>query len=232
MLTEQQVARYSRQIILPGVGGKGQQTLLSASAAIIGAGQMAATAAIYLVAAGLGTIRLGGPHDIDLADLEALNPDCQVAPWPAEVDTVGAENIARGHDFTIVAGAAAEATAALNLACVRLGKPLVWGGAEGNVGRMAVFAGGQPGMPCYGCLQPRLEEDYSARDSSQPGGAMFDAVAAFVGTLQATTVIKMVLKLEECTPPRLLTYDGLTAIVHQTAIAKDPRCHVCGAPSS
>jgi molybdopterin/thiamine biosynthesis adenylyltransferase len=185
-----------------------------------------------LVAAGLGTIRLGGPHDIDLADLEALNPDCQVAPWPAEVDTVGAENIARGHDLTIVAGAAAEATAALNQACVRLGKPLVWGSAEANIGRMAVFAGGQPGMPCYGCLQPRLEEDWSARDSSQLGSAVSGAVAAFVGTLQAMTVIKLVLGLETSTPAQLLTYDGLAAVVSQTAIAKDPRCHVCGAPSS
>jgi len=232
MLAEQQVARYSRQIILPGFGGKGQQRLLSASAAIIGAGQMAATAALYLVAAGVGTIRLGGPHDIDLGHLEALNPDCWVAPWPAEVDTVGAENIARGHDFTIVAGAAAEATAALNLACVRLGKPLVWGSAEGNIGRMAVFAGGQPGMPCYGCLQARLEENWSARGCSQPGGAVFGAVAAFVGTLQATTVIKLVLGLEASTPAQLLTYDGLAAVVHQTAIAKDPRCDVCSAPSS
>jgi molybdopterin/thiamine biosynthesis adenylyltransferase len=232
MLAEQQVARYSRQIILPGVGGKGQQRLLSASAAIIGEGQMATTAALYLVAAGLGTIRLGGPHDIDLADLEALNPDCQVAPWPAEVDAVGAENIARGHDFTIVAGAAAEATAALNLACVRLGKPLVWGSAEGDIGRMAVLAGGQPGMPCYRCLQPRSEENCSARDSSQPAGAMFGVVGAFVGALQATMVIKLVLGLEAPTPARLLTYDGLAAAVRQTAIAKDPRCDVCGAPSS
>jgi molybdopterin/thiamine biosynthesis adenylyltransferase len=232
VLAEQQVARYSRQIIVPGVGGKGQQMLLSASVAIIGRGQMAATAALYLIAAGVGTISVGGPDDIDLADLAALNPDCRVELWPAEVDTAGAENIARGHDFTIVAGAAAEATAALNLACVRLGKPLVWGGVEGNVGRMAVLAGGQPGVPCYGCLQPSLDEDWSARDSSQPGGAVFGAVAAFVGTLQAMTVVKLVLGLETSTPARLLTYDGLAAVVSQTDIAKDPRCGVCAAPSS
>jgi molybdopterin/thiamine biosynthesis adenylyltransferase len=236
MLTEQQIARYSRQIILQPVGGKGQQRLLSASAAIVGRGEMAAIAALYLTAAGIGEITLARPmvrdpasHGIDAGDLEALNPDCHVALSSLSFDAATAEEIARRHDCIIVAGAAADTTVSLNLACVRLCKPLVWGSAAGSIGRMTVLAGDQPGTPCYGCLRRCLEESWPDGDFAQLAGAVFGAVSAFVGTLQATAVIKLILGLEASTPARLLTYDALAAVVRETNIAKDPCCEVCGA---
>jgi molybdopterin/thiamine biosynthesis adenylyltransferase len=230
MLTEQQITRYSRQIILEPVGGKGQQRLLSSSAAIVGRGEMATIAALYLTAAGIGKITLTGPHSINPDDLEALNPDCQVVLSSASLDAVAAEDMVRRHDLIIVAGAPADTTASLNLACVRLGKPLVWGGAGRGIGRMAVLAGERPGTPCYGCLQRCLHESRPDGDSNQPlSGAVFDAVAGFVGTLQATAAIKLIIELEASAPARLLTYDALAAVVRDTNIVKDPRCEICGA---
>jgi molybdopterin/thiamine biosynthesis adenylyltransferase len=230
MLTEQQVARYSRQIVLPSVGGKGQRRLLSASAAIAGRGEMAAAAALYLTAAGIGRITLAGTDGIDPGDLTSLNPDCCVVRLSAPRQAAAAEEIAHRHDFIIVAGAAAETTAALNMSCVRSGKPLVWGSAAGRLGRMAVLAGSQPGAPCYGCLQQRLEECEAGGDAPQTSGAVCGAVGAFVGTLEATAVIKLILELATSAPARLLTYDALAAVVHETSIAKDPCCEICGSP--
>jgi molybdopterin/thiamine biosynthesis adenylyltransferase len=226
MLTEQQIARYSRQIVLQSVGGKGQQKLLCASAAIAGRGEMAAAAALYLTAAGIGKITLAGTHGVDPGDLSSLNPDCCVVRSSVPRDVAAAEEIAHRHDCIIAAGTAAETTAALNMACVRSGKPLVWGSAAGYVGRMAVLAGSQPGAPCYGCLQQRLEECEAGGDAAQVSGA----VGAFVGTLEATAVIKLVLELATSTPARLLTYDALAAVVHETNIVKDPCCEICGSP--
>jgi molybdopterin/thiamine biosynthesis adenylyltransferase len=229
MLSEQQIARYSRQIILQPVGGKGQQKLLSGSAAIIGGGDMATTAALYLTAAGIGKITLVGANAIDPGDLEALNPDCHVVLSSVSLDAAGAEEITRRHDVIIVAGAAADTVASLNLACVRWRKPLVWGNAGRSIGWMAVLAGGQPGSPCYGCVQQCLEERGADDDSTQPSGAVAAAVAAFIGTLQATAVIKLICGLEMSSPARLLACDGLAGIVRDTNIAKDPRCAACGA---
>jgi adenylyltransferase/sulfurtransferase len=228
MLTEQQIARYSRQIVLQPVGGKGQQKLLSTSAAIVGRGDMATTAALYLTAAGIGKITLAGTNGIDPGDLNSLNPDCHVVRSSAPRDAATAEEIARRHDFVIVAGATADTTVALNVPCVYLRKPLVWGSAGGSVGRMAVLAGRQPGTPCYGCLQQGLEGSRADGDSTQLSGAVFGAVSAFVGALQATAVIKLILGLDTSTPA-LLTYDALAAVVRETHIVKDLRCEVCGA---
>jgi molybdopterin/thiamine biosynthesis adenylyltransferase len=229
MLTEQQIARYSRQIVLQPVGGKGQQKLLSASAAIAGRGDMAATAALYLAAAGIGKVTLAGTNGIDPGDLNSLNPDCRVVLSSAPRDAAAAEEIARRHGFVIVAGAAAEVTVALNAACVRSGKPLVWGSAGGSVGRMAVLAGSQPGTPCYGCLRQESEKREAGADAGQASGALCGVVGAFVGALQATAVIKLILELATSSAPRLLTYDALEAVVRETRMAKDPRCEVCGA---
>ena len=228
MLSEQQIARYSRQIILHPVGGKGQQKLLSGSAAIVGGGNMAATAALYLAAAGIGNVTLAGSNGIDPSDLGTLNPDCHVMLSSISLDVPGAEEITRRHDFIIAAGADADTVVSLNLACVRLRKPLVWGSACGSIGRMAVLAGGQPGTPCYGCLQRCLDEHRADAASTQPSGAVAGAVAAFVGTLQATAVIKLILGLETCTPARLLTCDALAAVVRDANVVKDPCCEICG----
>jgi molybdopterin/thiamine biosynthesis adenylyltransferase len=230
MLTEQQIARYSRQIVLQSVGGKGQQKLLCASAAIAGRGEMAAAAALYLTAAGIGKITLAGADGIDPGDLSSLNPDCCVVRSSAPRDAAAAEEIAHRHDFIIAAGTAAQTTVAFNVPCVRWGKPLVWGSAAGGVGRMAVLAGSQPGAPCYGCLRQRLEECEAGGDAAQASGAVCGAVGAFVGTLEATAVIKLILELATSTPARLLTYDALAAVVHETAIVKDPCCEICGSP--
>jgi adenylyltransferase/sulfurtransferase len=174
-------------------------------------------------------VRGPASHGIDPGDLEALNPDCQVTLSAAAVDAAAAEEITRRHDFIIVAGAATDVTACLNLACVRSCKPFVWGSAGGSIGRVAVLAGGQPGTPCYGCLQRCSEESWTRGDPNELPGGLLGAVAAFVGTLQATAVIKLILGLEASAPGRLLTYDALAAAVREVGIAKDPRCGICGA---
>ncbi len=226
MLSEEQIARYSRQIILPQIGGKGQQALLSAAGAVVGTGEMAATAALYLAAAGLGALTLAGAAETAPEDLEALNPDCRVALCAAPAEATMADGLVRGHDVIIAADAAVELVSELNVACVAQRKPLVWGGVDGGIGCMAVL-GGAPAAVCYGCLQQHRRVRLLPHESSRGGSAVLGAVAAFIGTLQATAAIKHILGLPSATVARLLTYDALAAGICETRLDTEPGCPIC-----
>ncbi len=224
MLSEAQILRYNRQIILPAVGGKGQRQLLSASAAIVGPGEMAAAAALYLSAAGVGRLTLVG---VDApAEFETLNPDCQVLAARLPLTAAAAAELAGHHDVVVAAGSAHETDRQLNAACVSTRTPLLWGDVHGHTGRFAVLATG-PEVPCYECLRAGME-----RAAAPLRSALTGVVAAFIGATQAAEVLKLMLKMDVCGAGRLFTYDGLAAVMRQTAVVKDPHCAVCGGPAS
>ncbi len=226
MLSEAQTVRYSRQIILPAVGGKGQQRLLSGAAAIVGTGEMAATVALYLSAAGVGTLTLAGTDGTPAA-LEALNPDCGVTSTSFPLSMSDAVALVRRHSVVVAANCAAEMNRRLNVACLAAGRPLVWGGAYGHAGRCAVLVAPRVDAPCYDCLPAGLELDAA---SANPWLA--DSVAALIGTTQATEVIKLMLALDTAGTGRLFTYDALLSVVGQTALTRNPGCAACGTGAS
>ena len=226
MLGDEQIARYSRQIILPQVGGKGQQRLLSAAVALVGRGEMATTAALYLAAAGVGALTLAGAADGAAADLETLNADCHVlvSAWPDEA--AGADDLARGHEVVIAADVQPDMALHLNAACVARRKRLLWGRAEGGTGWMAVLAGA-PEAACFGCLERRWQPPPLPQQWRGASPVVRGGVAAFIGTLQATAVIQQMLDIESTTTARFLTYDALEVAVTDTRLDKDPHCLIC-----
>jgi molybdopterin/thiamine biosynthesis adenylyltransferase len=217
MLTDTQIERYSRQIILPEVGGRGQQTLLSAAVAVVGAGEPANTAAVYLAAAGVGTLSVA---DAIAAALDGLNPDCTMRSLPLELTADNAAAVVRSSAVVIAAGASWETCDLLNALCVTHRKPFVWAHAENASGQITTFAGHQADAPCYRCLraQPLPPHALPALDA---------VTAAFIGSVQATETIKILLGMATLTG-RLMTYDALDVVARETPIAKNPSCAICG----
>lgn len=233
MLTDQQIARYSRQIILPQVGGRGQQKLLSTRVAVVGGGEMACAAGLYLAAAGIGELSMIGCEQSVCNDLEALNPDCHVAFSTVPTSGDEASKIARRHDIVVDAGGPSATTSFLNAACFALHKPLVWGTVAGALGQAAVLAGYRVAVPCYGCQQIQaarqdLVRSATGRESVLASlAAVSRAVGGFIGTVQSTEVVKLTLGLDRTLVGRLLVYDALNAVVREVNIVKDSRCAVC-----
>jgi molybdopterin-synthase adenylyltransferase len=211
MLTERQIERYSRQIILPEIGGRGQERLLSSAAAVVGAGDTARIAAIYLAAAGVGTLGIDG----ELADFDGGNPDCCVCRLDGMRTTGAATEIVRVHDVVIVAGT--QGLAEINAACVALGKPLVWGDSAGSVARAAVLIGTHANAPCYCCL-PQISE-------TSPLAALAAPAAGFIGALLATEALKLLLGREAMRGG--IVYDALDGTVRAEPVTRDPQCPIC-----
>jgi molybdopterin/thiamine biosynthesis adenylyltransferase len=221
MLTDAQIERYSRQIIIPLIGGRGQEKLLAASAAIVGAGELGNTAAVYLAAAGVG--RLGVPEPA-VASIQALNPDCGGAALGTPRTPAAAMAIAGDHDVVISAGASAETDLAVAAACLTQRKPLVWARAIGSIGQVTTFDGSQPWAPCYRCVRRQLAlESYT---TAVP--ALAAVTARFVGCVVAMETIKVVLGVGAPLVGRVLVHDALSAEVREVQVTRDPHCTACG----
>jgi len=226
MLSEQQIERYSRQIILPQVGGRGQEALLAASIAIVGSDAISTAAATYLAGAGVGRLALSATAS--RSAIEGLNPDCQTSALPTPLTGAAAYEVA-GGDAVLVCGAASRTWQTLNAACVARHTPLVWGETAGSHGLVAVLAGNRPQSPCDACLRAQVAQLLSASDGC---GGLADATAAFVGTLLATQTLKMLIGLDTAPAGLLLAYDAGAGRIDSVAFSRDPRCPTCGAPGA
>ena len=224
MLSEQQIERYSRQIILPQLGGRGQERLLSAKVAIVGRGELATAAALYVAAAGIGTLAIGAPELQSV--LDGLNPDCHVSVLPAPLTSERALETAGRYEAVLASGAAPGVCTALNAACVARRTPLVWGDTAGPLGLVTVLAGDHPESHCYACVQSQVPRLLAGGDAAH---ALAEAAAAFIGTLQATEAIKLLIGLDTNSAGRLLAYNAAAGTVGEVTVARDPRCRVCGA---
>jgi molybdopterin/thiamine biosynthesis adenylyltransferase len=224
MLSEQQIERYSRQIILPQLGGRGQQALLSATLAIAGRPDLSSVAATYVAAAGVGTLALSAAQLPP--GIEELNPDCHISTLPVLLTEAVAQEMARRSHVVLACGATRDACTLLDAACVAQHTPLVWGDASGALGLVAILAGGRRELPCYTCVQAHLSRLLAAADASHP---LASSAAAFIGTLQATEAIKTLIGLGASETAQVLTYDAAAGMVGATALVKDPRCPTCGA---
>lgn len=213
MLSETQIERYSRQIILPQVGGRGQARLLSATVTICGSGELAATAGVYLAAAGVGCMRVSLSTG---AVIDGINPDCHVVPF--EVSATA--DALRGAVVVLCAGADAAFCADIGAACVAAGVPWIVGDVSDAMGWMCVCHGVD--APCSWCVA------HAVGHVGRGTGPLGQVTAGFIATLLATEAIKFMLNLRSAAGSPRLVFDVLSGDVREEPVTKDPRCPMCG----
>lgn len=242
--------RYSRHLRLPEVGLDGQKRLQAARVLMVGAGGLGSPAAFYLAAAGVGTLRIADDDVVDLSNLQrqilhtdsrigmpkvdsaaialsALNPRTTIEAINERITAANVERILDGMDVVIDGGDNFPVRYLLNDACVKLGKPLVYGAVHRFEGQVSVFdAGRQRGeAPCYRCLFPEPPPPEAAPNCSEAG--VLGVLPGVIGMLQATEAIKLILGIGESLLGRLLQFDALAMRFRETRLAADPACAVC-----
>lgn len=246
ILTEEQVRRYSRHLILSEVGGAGQRKLLNSKVLLIGAGGLGSPAALYLAAAGVGTL---GIVDFDLVDLSNLqrqilhhlhdvgrpkvqsavdtiadlNPDVKVVPYQEALSSSNVRQIFSEYDV-IVNGSDNFPTRYLaNDACVFLKKPLVDGSIFKFEGQATVFL---PGQGCYRCLYPAPPPAGVVPSCAEAG--VLGVICGVIASIQGVEAIKLLLGLGDPLVGRLIFFDALAMEFRQVKFRRDPACPVCG----
>jgi molybdopterin-synthase adenylyltransferase len=242
--TDEEIERYARHLVLREVGGPGQQKLKAASALIVGAGGLGAPVALYLAAAGVGTIILADPDEVDRSNLQrqviyseddigrpkveaaadrlhALNPHVFVAGFNGAFDEASADELVEGVDLVLDGTDDFNVRFCVNAACVRNGKPLVSGAIGRWTGQVGVFGR----QPCYRCLVPEVPPEAETCVTVGVVGAL----AGVIGSMMALEAIKLLTGAGEPLAGRLLIYDALAAETRTVRVAGDPECPVCGA---
>ena len=244
-LSEEQILRYSRNILLKGVGGEGQQRLLASRVLLVGAGGLGSPAALYLAAAGVGTIGVADGDDVDLTNLQRqiahttetvgrpktesiaealrrLNPEVSVVRHPR----LTAGNMPRGdYDVVLDGSENFETRFAVKDCAVRRGVPLVSAAVLEFEGQLTTVLPGE-GNPCYRCLYPAPPPEGSVPTCSQAG--VLGSVVGTMGALQATEALKVLLSVGRPLAGRLLLYDALEGEFRTVRFAPDPACTACG----
>ena len=247
MLTEEQIERYSRHIILKEVGGKGQQKLFDGKVLIIGAGGLGAPIALYLAAAGVGTIGIADADDVDLSNLQrqvihftpdvgkpkvesarekmlAINPDLNVVTYKEWVTAANIMEMVGGYDFIIDGTDNFAAKFLINDACVLAGKPYSHGGILQFDGQTITVDPGK--SACYRCLFPEPPPKDAIPTCSQAG--VIGVLPGVLGTIQATEAIKFLLGKGDLLTDRLLTYNALRMKFREVPLRRKTTCPVCG----
>jgi len=249
-LSDDDIERYSRHILLPEIGGSGQARLASARVLIVGAGGLGCPALLYLAAAGVGRITVVDDDRVELSNLQrqialgvadigrdkavaaaerarAINPGIVVEPVVARVTAENVRELVDAHD--IVADGTDNFGTRFLIAdtCVTARKTLVSAAVLRFEGQLATFkphAG--PDCPCYRCLYPAAPPAGLVPACSEAG--VLGAVTGVMGTMQATEVIKEILGIGEGMAGRLLLWDALTARTRTIRLPRDPACPACG----
>jgi molybdopterin/thiamine biosynthesis adenylyltransferase len=246
-LTEQQIERYSRHIILEEVGGVGQEKLLSASVLIIGAGGLGAPAGLYLAAAGIGTIGVVDADVVDVTNLQrqvihhtadvgvdkvtsaankmrAINPDVTVRPYKQWARADNICQIMKDYDFVIDGTDNFPAKFLVNDACYFEKKPFSHAGILRFDGQLMTIVPGE--STCYRCVFNAPPPANAVPSCSQAG--VLGVLAGVIGSLQATEAIKYILGLGELLTNSLLTYNALTMQFRKIPMKRNARCPICG----
>jgi sulfur-carrier protein adenylyltransferase/sulfurtransferase len=246
-LTREELIRYSRHILLPQVGEEGQRTLKKSRVLLVGAGGLGSPVALYLSAAGVGTLGLVDFDSVDLSNLQRqilhgssgigspkidsardrlhdINPNVHVEAYETRLTSSNALDIARDYDL-IIDGTDNFATRYLvNDTSVLLGIPNVYGSVYRFEGQASVF--GAPDGPCYRCLFREPPPPDLIPSCAEAG--VLGVVPGLVGTIQATEAIKLLLGLGDTLVGRLLLFDAMTMAFRTLEIRRDPECPACG----
>ncbi len=247
-MTEEQIIRYGRHIILKEVGGIGQRTLLGSSVLIIGAGGLGSPVALYLAAAGVGKIGLVDLDTVDMSNLQRqiihstatlgvpkvlsaqktmneLNPDVQVICHQERLTSENAMELFSGYDVIVDGSDNFGTRYVVNDAAYFLKKPLVSGSILRFEGQVIAIRGYMD-TPCYRCLYPEAPPPGLVPSCSEAG--VLGVLAGTIGTLQAAEVVKLLLGIGEPLSDRLLLYDALSMDFRRVRVPKDPECKLCG----
>jgi len=245
-MDDQQLLRYSRQIMLPQIDIEGQQKLLDSHVLIVGAGGLGSPVAMYLASAGIGHITIADHDEVDLSNLQRqilhrhedlgrpkvdsardtlaeLNPDVQVTPLHTLIDRAALDSLVEPADLVVDASDNFSTRFAINAACVKTGTALVSGAAIRMEGQLSVFLPQRADSPCYRCLYSEGDEP----DQTCSENGVLAPVTGVIGSLQALEAIKVLLDIGESLCGRLLVFDGLYHEWRSIKLSKDPNCPVC-----
>jgi adenylyltransferase/sulfurtransferase len=246
-LTRDDLLRYGRQLVLPELGEHGQRRLRAARVLLVGAGGLGSPVALYLAAAGIGTLGIVEPDRVDVSNLQRqvlhgtrdvgrkklasaadrlrdLNPGVEVVAHDAWFSAENALALARTYDLVVDGTDNFTARYLVNDACVLAGKPNVHGAVFRFEGQATVFCA--PGGPCYRCLYPEPPPPELVPSCAE--GGVLGVVPGLVGLLQATEVVKWVAGIGTPLVGRLLLVDALGPEFRTVHVRPDPRCPACG----
>ncbi|KAF0219495.1 MAG: UBA/THIF-type NAD/FAD binding [Geobacteraceae bacterium] len=247
MFSEEQIERYSRHIMLKEVGGKGQKKLFDGKVMIIGAGGLGSPIALYLAAAGIGTIGIADADCVDLSNLQrqiahhtkdigvpkvfsakekmtAMNPEVRINTYETWVNADNITDIIKDYDFVIDGTDNFAAKFLINDACVLTGKPYSHGGILQFDGQTITVKPGE--SACYRCIFPTPPPKDAIPTCSRAG--VIGVLPGVIGTIQATEAIKFLLGAGDLLIDRLLTYNALRMKFREVPIRKKPKCPICG----
>ncbi|MCD4866199.1 molybdopterin-synthase adenylyltransferase MoeB [Pseudomonas sp. PLB05] len=248
MLSDGELLRYSRQILLAQVDIVGQLRLKDAKVLIVGLGGLGSPVALYLAAAGVGELHLADFDQVDLSNLQrqvlhdesrigqgkvdsalqrlaTLNPEVRLVPWREALDADSLAARVAAVDLVLDCSDNFTTRAAVNAACVAQGRPLVSGAAIRLEGQLSVFDPRRADSPCYHCL---YGEGSEAELSCSEAGVL-GPVVGLVGSLQALEALKLLAGFGEPLVGRLLLVDAAGSRFRELRVKRDPGCPVCGA---
>ncbi|MFH1763422.1 MAG: molybdopterin-synthase adenylyltransferase MoeB [Gemmatimonadota bacterium] len=239
--------RYARHFVLPQVGPEGQRMLASARVLLVGVGGLGSPVALYLAAAGVGTLGVVDADLVDLSNLQRqvlhgishlgqfkvesararlweLNPNVQVVPHKVRLTSANALEILEGYDLVVDGSDNFPTRYLVNDACVLLGKPYVYGAVDRWEGQLSVF--GVDGGPCYRCLFREPPPPGMVPTCAEAG--VLGVLPGIIGSLQAAEVIKLILGVGTPMVGRLLMFDALKLTFREIGLRRNPGCPVCG----
>ena len=246
-MNDQELLRYSKQIMLPQIDIEGQQKINDSKMLIIGVGGLGSPTALYLAAAGVGHIVIADFDQVELSNLQRqiihstsdigddkvnsakaklleLNPNITVTVANEIMHSDNLASLIKDVDIVLDGTDNFESRFEINKACVECHKPLISAAVIRFEGQISVFKGYEVDQPCYQCL---YSEQGDGRESCVENGVLAP-VAGLVGTIQALQAIKVLLGLGEQLCGELLLIDGLDLSFRKVKIAKDPECPICG----
>ena len=245
-MNDEQLLRYSRQILLPQFGVEGQERLMASTVLVVGAGGLGSPVALYLAAAGVGRLIIADFDRVDLTNLQrqilhatdrigtakaesarrtlhALNPEIEIVPIGRRLEGELLQEQVAASDAVVDASDNFATRFAVNAACVATGRPLIAGAVIRWEGQVSVYTG-RPGDPCYRCLYGNGGE---VEDTCSENGILAP-VAGIVGSIQATETLKVLSGVGTTLAGRLLILDALEMRFRTLTLTRDPACPVCG----
>ena len=245
-MEDQELLRYSKQIMIPQVDVEGQQKIMDSTVLIIGMGGLGSPTALYLAAAGVGHILIADFDQVELSNLQRqiihqtkdigddkvnsaknklteLNPEIKVTIANELIHTDNLNELIKGVDIVLDGTDNFESRFEINKVCVENRKPLISAAVVRFEGQISVFEGHQKNLPCYQCLYSVEGEE---NESCIENGVLAP-VAGLIGTIQALQAIKVILNLGDQLSGSLLLVDALDLSFRKVKISKDPKCPIC-----
>jgi molybdopterin/thiamine biosynthesis adenylyltransferase len=248
-MTDDQLLRYSRHILLNEIGIEGQEKILASHALVVGAGGLGSPVALYLGSAGVGRITVVDHDTVDMTNLQrqiahtmarvgqpkvesvqaaigAINPDVLVNPIQARADAALLDSLVAQADVVLDCCDNFATRHAINAACVKHGKPLVSGAAIRFDGQICVYDPRDAGSPCYACV---FSPDTSFEETRCATMGVFAPLVGIIGSIQASEALKLLSGAGHPLTGRLLMLDGRSMEFTEVRIARQAACTVCGA---